>query len=88
VYLHTIWPIPATLNPKSRVELGLWELLLEVGRCALAALFALQARRATERDIDNRGLERSEVRLRLDYGYWHCLTTTFGSTSFPLFVYR
>jgi len=70
------------------LELGVWRVLLEFGRLLLATLFALQARRSTERDLQARGLDSSEVSLRLDRDYWYTSTTTLGPVGFPLFAYR
>ena len=70
------------------LELGVWKVLLEFGRLLLAAMFALQARRATERELQARGLDGLQVSLRLDRDYWYTSTTTLGPVCFPLFAYR
>ena len=70
------------------LELDVWRVLLELGRLLLATLFALQARRATERDLHARGLDISKVSFRLDRDYWYTSTTTLGPVGFPLFAYR
>jgi hypothetical protein len=63
-------------------------LLPQVGRLLLAALFAVQARRATEQELQARGLDGSQVSLRLDRDYWYTSTTLLGPVCFPLFAYR
>jgi hypothetical protein len=70
------------------LELDLFRVLLEFGRQLLALLFALQARRATERELQARGLDSSQVSFRLDRDYWYTKTTTLGPVCFPLFAYR
>jgi hypothetical protein len=79
----------AEANASGRdLELGIWKLSLEFGRTVLMVLLALQARRATQKDILDRRLARSRVSLRFDKGCWNSLTTTFGPVCFPMFAYR
>jgi len=70
------------------LELDVWKVLLEFGRLLLAAMFAVQARRATEQELQARGLDSLQVSLRLDRDYWYTCTTTLGPVCFPLFAYR
>jgi len=70
------------------LELDVWRMVVAFGSVLLATLFAFQSRRATEQDMQARGLDGSRVSLRLDRDYWHTLTTTFGPVRFPLFAYR
>lgn len=70
------------------LELDVWKVLLEFGRLLLATLFALQARRATDQELQARGLDSSQVSFRLDRDYWYTSTTTLGPICFPLFAYR
>ena len=43
------------------LESDVWKVLLEFGRLLLTALFAMQARRATEQEIQARGLDGSQA---------------------------
>lgn len=70
------------------LEIAVWMVLLQLGRLLLGSLFGLQARRATERDLEARGLDMSKVSFRLDRDYWYTSTTTLGPVGFPLFAYR
>ena len=70
------------------LELDVWKVLLEFGRLLLAAMFAVQARRATELELQARGPDGLQVSLRLDRDYWYTCTTTLGPVCFPLFAYR
>ncbi len=51
------------------LESGVWKVLLQFGRLLLTALFAMQARRATEQEIQARGPDGSQVSPRLDRDY-------------------
>lgn len=70
------------------VELKVWQVLLPVGRQLLSDGFALVALRATNADLEARGLERRDVHLRTEADYWQACNTTFGKVSFPLCAYR
>ena len=79
----------AEANSGSRVlELRVWDVLLVVGRAVLGVLFAMQARRATEKDLEARRINPSQVRMRMEKERWYSVTTTFGLVCFPLFAYR
>ena len=63
-------------------------MLLSLGRLILGYLFALRCRRATEKDLSQRGLKAAQVRLRFDADYCASMMTTMGEVYFPLFAYR
>jgi hypothetical protein len=62
--------------------------LLSLGQLALGYLLALRCRRATEKDLSERGLKSAQVRLRFDADYCGSMMTTVGQVHFPLFSYR
>lgn len=70
------------------LELELWKQMLQLGRLLMAVMLAMLCRRATERDLQRRGLSQAQVTLRMDEDYWATQTTTFGAVRFPTFAYR
>jgi hypothetical protein len=70
------------------LEEGVWELVVSQGGALLGACMATACKAATEADLEARGLEPLDVRLRLDRDYWGTQMSTFGPISFPLFAYR
>jgi hypothetical protein len=70
------------------LEEGIWQRQLEMGRAQIAVGFAGLALRATDRDLEKRGLSKDQVRLRADQDYWATVKSTFGDVSFPLGAYR
>jgi len=70
------------------IELELWRLLIVVGRLVLTYALALRCRTATIRALEARGLQKGDVRFRMDSDYWAIMQTTVGEVSFPLFAYR
>jgi hypothetical protein len=70
------------------IEIELWKQMLQLGRLLMAVMLAMLCRRATERDLQRRGLSQAQVTLRMDEDYWATQTTTFGAVRFPTFAYR
>ena len=70
------------------LEIELWKQMLQLGRLLMAVMLAMLCRRATERDLQRRGLSQAQVTLRMDEDYWATQTTTFGAVNFPTFAYR
>jgi hypothetical protein len=75
------------LTPRE-AERRTWAVLVELGAQLLLALLAATCRRATERVVVELGLDRLDVRLRMDADYWASLRTTLGPISFPWFAFR
>lgn len=65
-----------------------WKFVHELGSSLLSAALARKCARATEADLQGRGLDENEVSLRMDRDYWATLSTTLGPVSFPWFAYR
>ena len=70
------------------LEKAMWAGLLPVARTLLTVSWGLLCRRASEADIERRGLRRDQVRLRLDEDYWSTVNSTAGPVPVPLFAYR
>lgn len=71
------------------LEVLVWKWATEFGVMLMAAGLGRMCARATERDIEERGLSAGEVSLRMDkQDYWGTLSTTLGPVSFPWFAYR
>jgi hypothetical protein len=64
-------------------EIGVWGMVLEIGRELLTALLTVACWRVTQRVTEGR-----PVRLRLERDYCVSQSTTFGSVTVPLFAYR
>ena len=64
------------------------ELASSFGRALLSGCMAAACKRATDDDIERRGLEPGQVLMRLDRDYWATQMTTMGPIVFPLFAYR
>lgn len=71
-----------------QIEEQAWEVALSLGRTILSAGMATACKRATEADIEGRGLEPGQVRMRMDRDYWATQMSTMGLIHFPLFAYR
>jgi len=79
----------ATPGAKPRdLETAMWAGVLPLARMLLSAAWGILCRRASEADIEQRGLSRDQVRLRLDEDYWWTVTSTAGPVAVPLFAYR
>ena len=65
-----------------------WKLSIEFGSSLMASGLGRMCARATEEDIERRGLEKGQVSLRMDEDYWGTLQTTLGPATFPMFAYR
>ncbi len=65
-----------------------WKWALELGTMLMVAGVGRLCGRATEQDIEARGLTKDDVSLRLDQDYWGTLNTTLGEVKFPWFAYR
>lgn len=70
------------------LEEQVWQVVLSYGRLLMGAALSRQCARATERDIEARGLDPKQVTLRQDRDYHGTLETTLGSVTFPWFAYR
>ena len=70
------------------LEEGVWTLMLSVGRAMLGACMAAACKRATEADIEERGLQPGQATLRMDRDYWATQMSSMGPIHFPLFAYR
>ncbi len=68
-------------------ELG-WKYTIEFGASLISEAIARKCARATEADLEARGLHEGDVSLRMDRDYWATLNSTFGPVSFPWFAYR
>jgi hypothetical protein len=62
--------------------------VLELGRLLMTTGLSRMCGRATERDVEARGLDIKQVTLRLDRDYHGTLSTTLGPVTFPWFAYR
>jgi hypothetical protein len=71
-----------------RLEELAWKAALELGRTLMTAALGEMCAQATERDLEERGLAKGEVTLRMDRDYWGTLNTTLGRVPFPWFAYR
>jgi len=70
------------------LEQDTWALMLSFGQAVLSAAMATACKRATDEDIQRRGLESGQVLIRTDRDYWATQMTTMGPIHFPLFAYR
>lgn len=70
------------------LEEVVWKCVLEFGTTLMATGVGRLCGRATEQDIEARGLTKEQVSLRLDRDYSGTLGTTFGDVRFPWFAYR
>ncbi len=75
----------ATVHELEKVA---WKCVLELGMMLMATGVGRLCGRATEQDIEARGLTKEQVSLRLDQDYWGTLSTTLGDVKFPWFAYR
>lgn len=64
------------------------EFVHELGSLLLSAALARKCARATEADLQARGLNEDQFSLRMERDYWATLSTTLGPVSFPWFAYR
>jgi len=65
-----------------------WEAALELGSMLMSLGLGRLCGRATERDVEARGLTKEQVSLRMEQDYWGTLSTTLGEVKFPWFAYR
>ena len=70
------------------VEQSVWKQMVKVGQRTLGYGFALLCQRATEEDLQRRGLSLQQVSLRLGQDEWPTVMTTLGPVTFPWFAYR
>lgn len=70
------------------LEEHVWKTSIEFGRSLMSAGLSRMCARATERDVEERGLDAKQVTLRLDRDYHGTLSTTLGPVTFPWFAYR
>ena len=70
------------------LEVAAWAGMLPLLRMSLGVAWGTLCRRATEADIDQRGLTAEQVRPRLDADYWLTISSTAGPVAVPLFAYR
>ena len=61
-----------------KLEEEVWELALSFGTALLSGCMAAACKRATDADIERRGLEPGQVLMRLDRDYWATQMTTMG----------
>ncbi len=71
-----------------KLEERCWSVLVGLGRDVMGFCLAFACRRATEEDLEARGIAPEMVQLRVDEDYWATSTTTFGPVRFPWFAYR
>lgn len=62
--------------------------LVELGQHVVGLLFATVCKHAMSKDLDQRGLDRSQTRVRTDNDGYATVHTTFGPVTFPTFAYR
>lgn len=60
----------------------------ELGRDLLGTSLARACEAAMEQDIEGRGLDKTQIRLRMEKDYFAALSTTLGLIVFPWFAYR
>jgi len=70
------------------LEEHVWETVIQLGRALMSAGLSRMCARATQRDVEERGLDSKQVTLRLDSDYHGTLSTTLGPVRFPWFAYR
>ena len=77
----------AGVSPR-QLEEEAWSLALTVGQTVLSAAMATASKRATDEDVERRGLEPGQALVRVERDYWATQMTTLGPICFPLFAYR
>jgi hypothetical protein len=70
------------------IEERIWGHILDTAKSMMSVAMGLLCCRASEEDIQARGLTDDQVRLRNDDDYWITMMTTFGAVKFFSFAYR
>ncbi|MBN2800035.1 MAG: hypothetical protein JXX28_12900 [Deltaproteobacteria bacterium] len=79
----------ATSGANARsLELTVWSVVLDIGAQLLQGALGTRCRRSFHEDLERRGIQEEQVRLRTDADYHAKVTTTFGAIRCPLFAYR
>jgi hypothetical protein len=86
--LDEIFDLAYKINDLRELEKAVVENLLCLGRKILTSVFGFKCQQATAEDIEQRGLVRDQIQLRMDADYWAIVMTTVGPIYFPWFAYR
>lgn len=86
--LDELWDLAEGGATPVELQKRVIRVVFRLARLLLLYLFGLLCRRATEKDIEARGLQWEEVKMRNDRDYCITIKTLVGEVTFPLFAYR